>query len=90
VVRIQEERGQRIITTGPYAFVRHPMYGGAIPFFLGTPLLLGLLDGQVFSPLLLALLAIRAVLEERGLAKHFPEYADYARRVPYRFLPHVW
>jgi protein-S-isoprenylcysteine O-methyltransferase Ste14 len=90
VVRIQEERGQQIVTTGPYAVVRHPMYGGAIPFLLGTPLLLGSSYGLVFAPVLTVLLAIRAVNEERALAEHFPEYADYAEKVRYRFVPFVW
>jgi protein-S-isoprenylcysteine O-methyltransferase Ste14 len=90
VVRIQEERGQRIVTTGPYAIVRHPMYGGAILFLLGTPLLLGSSYGLVFVPAQLILLAIRAVFEERTLAERFPEYAAYAAKVRYRFAPFVW
>jgi len=90
VVRIQEERGQRIVTTGPYAIVRHPMYGGAILFLLGTPLLLGSSYGLVFVPVLVILLAIRAVFEERTLAERFPDYAAYAERVRYRFVPGVW
>ncbi len=90
VVKIQGDRGQRIITTGPYAIVRHPMYGGAILFLLGTPLLLGSSYGLVFVPAQIVLLAIRAVFEERALADHFPEYSGYAARVRYRFAPFVW
>ena len=90
VVKIQEERGQRIVTTGPYAIVRHPMYGGAILFLLGTPLLLGSSYGLVFVPVLVILLAIRSVFEERTLAGRFPEYAAYAEKVHYRFAPFIW
>jgi protein-S-isoprenylcysteine O-methyltransferase Ste14 len=90
VVKIQMERGQRIVTTGPYAIVRHPMYGGAIFFLLGTPLLLGSFYGLAFVPPLVILLAIRAILEERALADRFPEYAPYSQRTKYRFAPGVW
>ncbi|WP_442754254.1 methyltransferase family protein [Methylocystis sp. JAN1] len=90
VVRIQDERGQRIVTTGPYAVVRHPMYGGAILFLLGTPLLLGSSYGLVFVPLLVVVLAIRSVFEERMLGERFPDYAAYAEKVRYRFVPFVW
>jgi protein-S-isoprenylcysteine O-methyltransferase Ste14 len=90
VVRIQEERGQRIITTGPYAIVRHPMYGGAILFMLGTPLLLGSSYGLLFVPVLVFVLAIRTVFEERALAEHFPEYIAYAEKVRCRFVPFIW
>jgi protein-S-isoprenylcysteine O-methyltransferase Ste14 len=90
VVRIQEERGQRIVMTGPYAIVRHPMYGGATLFLFGTPLLLGSAFGLVFASLLVVLLAIRSILEERALADRFPDYAAYREKVRYRFVPHVW
>ncbi len=90
VVRIQAERGHRLITTGPYAVVRHPMYGGAILFFLGTPLLLGSFYGLVFVPALTLLLAIRSVLEERVLAERFPDYTPYSEKVRYRLIPFIW
>ncbi|MGJ0506570.1 MAG: methyltransferase family protein [Methylocystis sp.] len=90
VVKIQEERGQRIVTTGPYAVVRHPMYRAAIFFLLGTPLLLGSFYGLAFVPPLVILLALRAIFEERTLADRFPEYAAYAERTKYRFAPGVW
>lgn len=90
VVRIQEERGQRIVTTGPYAIVRHPMYGGGILFLLGTPLLLASSYGLLFVPPLTILLAIRSVFEERVLTACFREYAGYMERVRYRFAPSIW
>jgi protein-S-isoprenylcysteine O-methyltransferase Ste14 len=90
VVKIQRERGHSVVTTGPYAFVRHPMYAGAIPFLIGTPLLLGSWWGLFLIPVLIAVLAIRAVLEERTLKAELEGYADYAKRVRYRFMPHIW
>jgi protein-S-isoprenylcysteine O-methyltransferase Ste14 len=90
VVKVQKERGHKVVSTGPYAFVRHPMYGGIIPLFIGTPLLLGSWWGLLFSVVLLLLLAIRAVLEERTLMAELDGYADYARRVRYRLVPRLW
>jgi protein-S-isoprenylcysteine O-methyltransferase Ste14 len=90
VVRVQKERGHRVIATGPYAYVRHPMYLGAIFFGLGVPLMLGALSGLALGALLIVLLGVRAVLEERTLTAGLPGYADYAKRVPYRLVPWVW
>jgi protein-S-isoprenylcysteine O-methyltransferase Ste14 len=90
VVRIQAERGHRVISTGPYARVRHPMYSGALLFFVGTPLLLGSWWGLAAAPVLTAVLALRAVLEERTLTAGLEGYADYMRRVRYRLVPGVW
>ena len=90
VVKIQSERGHYVVTTGPYAFVRHPMYAGTIPFLIGTPLMLGSWCGLLVSPLLIVLLALRAVLEERTLKAELEGYADYAKRVCYRFVPYIW
>ncbi len=90
VVRIQEERGQRVIDTGPYAIVRHPMYAAALLYIVGMPLLLGSLYGLSFLPLILIGLGPRAVAEERLLARELPGYADYMRRVRWRLIPYVW
>ncbi|MET4387626.1 protein-S-isoprenylcysteine O-methyltransferase Ste14 [Bradyrhizobium sp. F1.4.3] len=90
VVKLQAERAQRVISTGPYAHVRHPMYSGMILFFTGVPLLLGSWWGLAMTPLLLALLAVRIRIEERTLVAGLPGYADYATRVRYRLLPGVW
>ena len=75
---------------GLLGIVRHPMYGGATLFLFGTPLLLGSAFGLVFASLLVVLLAIRSILEERALADRFPDYAAYREKVRYRFVPHVW
>jgi len=90
VVRIQTERGHRVISTGPYALVRHPMYAGAVLFLLSIPLMLGSLWGLILAPAIVSLLALRAVREERTLAAGLEGYADYMRRVRYRLVPGLW
>ncbi|MFZ1082840.1 MAG: isoprenylcysteine carboxylmethyltransferase family protein [Candidatus Kryptoniota bacterium] len=90
VVRFQEERGQKVISTGPYRYVRHPMYSGIDLFAVGTPLLLGSWYGVLIGFLLMIVLARRAVLEERMLIKELPDYESYTIQVRYRLLPHIW
>ncbi|MCK1745530.1 isoprenylcysteine carboxylmethyltransferase family protein [Bradyrhizobium sp. 139] len=90
VVKLQAERAQRVISTGPYAHVRHPMYSGVILFFAGVPLLLGTWWGLVMVPLILVLFAIRIGIEERTLREGLPGYSDYVTRVRYRLLPGIW
>jgi protein-S-isoprenylcysteine O-methyltransferase Ste14 len=89
-VRVQAERGHRVVTDGPYAVVRHPMYAGAVLYFLGTPLLLGSWYGLAFAPVLIAFLAVRAVMEERMLTRALDGYPAYAARVRYRLVPYIW
>src|SRR5262249_44718497 len=67
-VKLQKERGHKVISTGPYAYVRHPMYAGAILFTVGQPLLLGSWWGLAVPPALVLLLGVRAIREE-GLLK---------------------
>jgi protein-S-isoprenylcysteine O-methyltransferase Ste14 len=90
VVKIQKERGHRVVTTGPYAYVRHPMYAGALGLVLGAPLLLGSWWGVAGAVVLILVIAMRAVLEERALQAELDGYADYAARVRYRLVPHLW
>ena len=90
VVKVQAERGHRVIDSGPYAFVRHPMYSGAVLYFIAIALMLGSWWGVVLSPVFLVLFAIRAGLEERALTEGLPGYADYVTRVRYRLVPGVW
>jgi protein-S-isoprenylcysteine O-methyltransferase Ste14 len=90
VVRLQAERGHRVISSGPYAFVRHPMYSGIVLFFLGAPLLLGSWWGVAMTPLFAVLFAIRTRIEERALVEGLPGYADYRRQVRYRLVPGLW
>ena len=89
-VRIQEERKQTVITTGPYHYVRHPMYAGGLLLFLGTPLLLGSWYGLLLVVVMMPGLAVRAILEERALREELPGYAAYMAQVKYRLIPYVW
>jgi protein-S-isoprenylcysteine O-methyltransferase Ste14 len=90
VVKLQSERGHRVVSTGPYAWVRHPMYSASVLFFVGAPLLLGSWWGVAMSPLFIVLFAIRAGIEERALLAGLPGYADYMARVRYRLVPRLW
>ncbi|MBZ9659597.1 isoprenylcysteine carboxylmethyltransferase family protein [Mesorhizobium sp. ESP-6-4] len=90
VVKIQDERGQKVITTGPYSYVRHPMYAGAILYFAGTALLLGSWWGLASVLVFIVLLGIRTFIEERTLRTGLRGYDDYAARVRYRLIPMVW
>jgi protein-S-isoprenylcysteine O-methyltransferase Ste14 len=87
---LQRERGHHVISTGPYAWVRHPMYTGAISFCVGIPLLLGSWWGLVISPIFAVLFALRVRIEERELIAGLPGYGDYTTRVRYRLLPGIW
>src|SRR5256885_997996 len=90
VVKVQAERHHHVISSGPYAFVRHPMYSGVMLFFFGVPLLLGSWWGVAIAPVFAILFAIRARIEERALVEGLPDYADYAARVRYRLVPGLW
>lgn len=90
LVRIQTERKHKVISTGPYSVVRHPMYAGCIPWIFGAPLLLGSFYGLFIAFPLVGLLAVRAVKEEEMLKKELEGYKSYAQKVKYRFIPKVW
>ncbi len=89
-VRVQTERGQTVISTGPYHYVRHPMYAAGLPFGVGTPLMLGSWYGLLLGLIFIIGLAFRAVQEERVLRAELPGYKEYMAQVTYRFIPHVW
>jgi protein-S-isoprenylcysteine O-methyltransferase Ste14 len=90
VVRLQKDRGQMVISTGPYHYVRHPMYSAIVVFVVGTALLLGSWYGVLFGLIIAAILARRAVLEERTLRQELAGYAAYMTQVRYRLIPYVW
>jgi protein-S-isoprenylcysteine O-methyltransferase Ste14 len=90
VVRIQKERGHTVVSTGPYHYVRHPMYAGFLLFMTGTPLLLGSWYGVVLGLAFMLVLARRAILEERTLRNELRGYADYMAQVKYRLIPFIW
>jgi len=89
-VRIQTDRGHRVIDAGPYAVVRHPGYVGFAGWCLAVPMMLG--SWWAFVPAVLAVvsLAVRTVMEDRTLREELPGYADYTRRVGYRLIPGIW
>ena len=90
VVKIQKDRGQTVITTGPYAIVRHPLYFGALFYIAATSLVLGSWWGLALVPILACLLVIRIGIEERTLRMGLEGYDDYARRVRWRLVPLIW
>lgn len=90
VVRIQEERGHRLVTEGPYRFVRHPGYLGSLVGWPCFCIALGSWWSMLaLSPALLMIVR-RAVIEDRYLHEHLPGYADYARQVRWRLAPGIW
>ena len=89
-VRIQGERGQMVISTGPYQYVRHPLYAGGLLLFLGTSLLLGSWYGLLLVLVMIPGGAVRAILEERVLREELPGYDAYMAQVKYRLIPYVW
>ena len=90
LVRIQTERGQHVIDTGIYGFVRHPMYLGASLAFVGAALLLGSISGLLLALALVGLLVVRIFGEEKLLARDLEGYKEYLQKVRYRLVPHVW
>jgi protein-S-isoprenylcysteine O-methyltransferase Ste14 len=90
IVRVQFERDHCVVSDGPYQYVRHPGYAGAILFELAVPFLLGSWWAFLISVVTTALLILRTMLEDHTLIKELPGYADYSRRVRYRLLPGTW
>ncbi len=90
MVRIQQDRGQTVVSTGPYHYVRHPMYAAVLLFLLGTALLLGSWYGLLWGLILVGMIAGRAVLEERTLREELQGYDDYMAHVKYRLIPYIW
>jgi protein-S-isoprenylcysteine O-methyltransferase Ste14 len=90
VMKLQEGQGQSVVTTGPYRYVRHPLYSSSLVFFPATALLLGSWLGLLFSLVLIALIILRTALEDRMLSSGLTGYAEYAQTVRYCLIPHVW
>jgi protein-S-isoprenylcysteine O-methyltransferase Ste14 len=87
---IRVETDQTVIDTGPYAYVRHPMYAGAVWLFVGMPLALGSWWPIGLMVLVVPVLLWRLLDEERILVRDLPGYREYRQRVRYRLIPHVW
>lgn len=90
LVRIQGERGQRVISTGVYGIVRHPLYLGCVLMLVGAPLLLGSLVGLGISLVGIVVLAVRILGEEKMLVTELDGYDGYMQKVRYRLIPFVW
>jgi protein-S-isoprenylcysteine O-methyltransferase Ste14 len=90
VVKIQKERGHKVVSDGPYGAVRHPLYAGALLFLPMVALMLGSWAGVAVTPLVASIIIVRAALEDRELHHSLDGYADYARQVRYRLIPLVW
>jgi len=89
-VRIQKERGHKVITTGPYAIVRHPGYAGLIMVYLAMPFGLGSLYGLVPALLLAFAFVFRIHFEDEFLQKELEGYKEYSNKTKYRLIPFIW
>jgi len=87
---IQVAEGQKVISTGPYALVRHPMYAGALPLLIGMPLALGSWWGLFGLILIVPALVWRLLDEEKFLHKKLLGYTEYTQKVRYRLIPNLW
>jgi protein-S-isoprenylcysteine O-methyltransferase Ste14 len=90
LVRVQSEREHRVVSTGVYGFVRHPMYLGAIFMFIGASLFMGAASALAVGAALSIVLAVRIVDEEKLLVRDLAGYDEYRRRVRYRLFPGLW
>jgi protein-S-isoprenylcysteine O-methyltransferase Ste14 len=90
VVRIQSDRGHHVVSTGPYAWIRHPGYAGGLVSYLAVPFLLDSVWAIVPAALFAATLVVRTSLEDKTLQARLAGYAEYSQRVRYRLFPGVW
>jgi protein-S-isoprenylcysteine O-methyltransferase Ste14 len=90
MVRIQTDRGHRVITRGPYSYVRHPGYAGIMLWPVSTSLIMGSLYGLVPAVLCILILLVRTAWEDKTLFEELDGYAEYAERVRFRLIPGVW
>jgi len=90
MVRLQTDRGQQVVSSGPYRWVRHPGYAGALLVYLATPLFLDSPWAFLPTAFITIVLVVRTALEDRFLQDELEGYRDYAKRVRYRLLPGVW
>ncbi len=87
---IEVEKGQKVITTGPYAIVRHPMYLGVLIFYIFSPLALGSYWAVIPSLLIVPVLVVRIKGEERELVENLEGYKEYLMKTKYRLVPGIW
>lgn len=89
-VRLQQDRGQTVCTSGPYRFIRHPGYLAVILFALSEPMVLGSYSAFIPAAMIIGLIFVRTVLEDRMLQEQLPGYRDYAARTGSRLIPGIW
>jgi protein-S-isoprenylcysteine O-methyltransferase Ste14 len=87
---VEVEAGQTVVSTGPYAVVRHPMYAAALPLVLATPIALGSWWALPCAVIIAGLIVVRLLDEERVLARDLPGYREYCQKTRYRLLPGIW
>ena len=87
---VEVVEGQKVVTTGPYSLVRHPMYAGLVLMYLSTPIALGSFWALGFFVPVIVLIVVRALDEERVLVRDLEGYKEYTRMVRYRLVPGVW
>lgn len=90
MVRIQADRGHRVVSTGPYRWMRHPGYAGGILTYLATPVFMGSFWAFLPAVLIAGLLLVRTYWEDMTLQEELDGYRDYSRQVRHRLLPGVW
>ena len=90
VVRIQEDRGHHVVTTGPYHFIRHPGYSGSLLVYLAVPVFLDSLWAFIPTVLLVCIVFLRTSLEDRTLQDELPGYKEFTQKTRYRLLPGIW
>ena len=89
-VKVQDDRAQTVVSSGPYAIIRHPMYAGALLWMFGMPLLIGTPWDLLGAIAVVGVIVVRTLGEEKLLAADLPGYSDYMGKVRFRLLPGVW
>lgn len=90
VVRIQTDRGHHVVSTGPYRYVRHPGYSGALWMYLAMPLLLDSVWAFIPAVLLAGVLVLRTSMEDRTLQNELAGYKEFTQKTKYRLFPGIW
>ena len=89
-IKIQEDKGHTVVTTGPYRYVRHPLYAAGMILLVCMPLALGSLYSLIPGALSAVLFIVRTYLEDMMLHEKLPGYREYAQKTRYRLVPGIW